>query len=105
MVAKRTSVSGSKQPAKKACTGAVSPSPAVSVVDPFLEECSPVLSLLDESMDLSEHCRGMIRTAAPHALRTPKTDRHAYQTEVIDIIAKVIADIEQQRSAAVAEVE
>jgi DNA repair ATPase RecN len=47
----------------------------------------------------------MIRTAAPHALRTAKTDRHAYQTEVIDIIAKVIADIEQQRSAAVAEVE
>jgi len=48
---------------------------------------------------------GMIRTAAPHALRTPKSDRHAYQTEVIDIVAKVVADIEQQRSAAVAEVE
>jgi len=105
MVAKRTSVTGSKQPAKKTCTGAVSPSPAVSVMDPFLDECSPVLALLDESMDLSDHCRGMIRTAAPHALRTPKSDRHAYQTEVIDIVAKVIADIEQQRSAAVAEVE
>lgn len=64
-----------------------------------------MLSLLDESMDLSEHCRGMIRTAAPHALRTSKMDRHAYQTEVIEIVAKVIADIEQQRSAAVAEVE
>jgi len=56
-------------------------------------------------MDLSEHCRGMIRTAAPHALRTPKSDRHAYQTEVIEIVAKVIADIEQQRNSAVVEVE
>jgi hypothetical protein len=105
MVAKRTSVSNSKQPAKKFCTGAVSPSPAVSVVDPFLDECSPVLSLLDESMDLSDNCRGMIRTAAPHALKTPKSDRHTYQTEVVDIVAKVITEIEQQRSAAVAEVE
>jgi len=105
MVAKRTSVSGSKPPAKKTCTGAVSPSPVVPVVDPFLEECSPLLALLDESMDLSDHCRGMIRTAAPHALRTPKSDRHAYQAEVIDIVAKVIADIEQQRNSAVADSE
>jgi len=105
MVAKRASVCGSKPPAKKICATSVSPSPVVPIVDPFLDECSPVLILLDESMDLSDHCRGMIRTAAPHALRTPKSERHAYQAEVITIVARVIADIEQQRNAAVVEVE
>jgi len=105
MVAKRTSVSGSKPPAKKNCTGAASPALVVPVADPFLDECSSFLVLVDESMGLSDHCRSMIRTAAPHALRTPKSDRHAYQAEVIDIVAKIMADIEQQRNSAVAEAE
>merc|ERR1740117_53687 len=56
-------------------------------------------------MDLSDHCRNMIRTAAPHALRTQKSERHAYQTEVIAIVAGVLADIQQHRNAAVTEVE
>jgi len=105
MVAKRASVAGSTQPAKKTCTGAVSPSPVMPVVDPFVDECHPVLALLDESMNLSDHCRNMIRTAAPHALRTQKSERHAYQTEIIAVVASVLADIQQQRNAAVTEVE
>eukprot|EP00930_Biecheleria_cincta_P017566 TRINITY_DN13921_c0_g1_i1.p1 TRINITY_DN13921_c0_g1~~TRINITY_DN13921_c0_g1_i1.p1 ORF type:complete len:401 (-),score=131.88 TRINITY_DN13921_c0_g1_i1:207-1340(-) len=65
--------------------------------DPFLEEISPLLELLGEGGDGHE----MLQAVIPHCLRNAKEERHAYQSAMIDVLEKVLLDIELQHKGTV----
>jgi len=67
------------------------------VVDPFLEELSPVLALLDEASEADDSCREMLKAMAPHALRACKEERHAYQATMVDVLQKVLTGVKAER--------
>lgn len=80
----------------KASKEAKLPAPPVPA-DPFLEEISPLLELLDEAGEGHE----MLKAVVPHCLRSTKEERHAYQSGMVDVLEKVLLDIELQRKGAV----
>lgn len=65
--------------------------------DPFLEEISPLLELLEEAEEGNE----MLKAVAPHCLRSTKEERHAYQSAMVDVLEKVLLNIEAQRKGVV----
>jgi len=67
------------------------------VVDPFLEELSPVLALLDEAPEADDSCCEMLKAMAPHALRACKEERHAYQATMVDVLQKVLTGVKAER--------
>jgi len=72
-----------------------------SVADVFLDRCAPVIALLDECSDPS--CVKLLQAVAPNCLRTVKTSRHLYQTQVIEMLEKEIAAIEASHVEAVSQ--
>eukprot|EP00931_Biecheleriopsis_adriatica_P071521 TRINITY_DN4538_c0_g1_i1.p1 TRINITY_DN4538_c0_g1~~TRINITY_DN4538_c0_g1_i1.p1 ORF type:complete len:409 (+),score=158.09 TRINITY_DN4538_c0_g1_i1:68-1228(+) len=63
------------------------------VVDPFFEELSPVLALVDEASEADDSCREMLKAMAPHALRACKEERHPYQATMVDVLEKVLIGV------------
>jgi len=72
----------------------------VATVDPFLEELSPVLALLDEASQADDSCREMLKAMAPHALRACKEERHSYQATMVDVLEKVLMHAKAEREEA-----
>jgi len=66
-------------------------------IDPFLEELSPVLSLLDEASKADDSCREMLKAMAPHALRACKEERHNYQATMVDVLEQVLSGVKAER--------
>mmetsp|Transcript_29340 Transcript_29340/g.74036 ORF Transcript_29340/g.74036 Transcript_29340/m.74036 type:complete len:430 (+) Transcript_29340:74-1363(+) len=74
--------------------------------EPELEWCRPAFDLLDFLGDsLPPACVDMLRAAAPHALDAKVHERHAYQTAVIDSLARLCAEALKSHRAAVASAE
>jgi len=75
-------------------------------LEPALEWCRPAFDLLDFLGDsLPPACVDMLRAAAPHALDAKVHERHAYQTAVIDSLARLCAEALKSHRAAVASAE
>lgn len=75
--------------AKKARTGEAS----------VKQECAPLLRFLgatDAGGGLTNVCRGMLQSMAPHALQTCKEDRHQFQDRLISEIGKLVNEEEQK---------
>jgi len=72
-----------------------------AVADIFLERCAPVIALLEECSDPS--CVKMLQAVAPDCLRIVKASRHAYQTQVSEMLEKEIAGIETSHAEAASE--
>lgn len=68
------------------------------------EECAPILELLGMA-ELPDSCREMLAAMAPHSLRTPEGERHAYQEQMIGVLTSVISGVEDERKATVAAAE
>jgi len=75
------------------------------VVEEKLEECSPIAELLAMAGDLPESCREMLGAMAPHSLRTPLGERHAFQEQMVGVLSSIIAGVEEERKAAVTTLE
>lgn len=88
-----TQAAGPKAKARKAAV-------VEEVVEEKIEECSPVAELLAMA-DLPESCREMLGAMAPHSLRTPLGERHAFQEQMVGVLSSIVGGIEEQRKAAV----
>jgi len=87
MAPKRTS-GATAPPAKKAKT--VTPE-------------APILNFIGKCDDIPKPCRELLQASVPFCLEVVESDRHKFQVEVLDRVAKLLAGVESTKRATVAE--
>eukprot|EP00929_Paragymnodinium_shiwhaense_P118487 TRINITY_DN90407_c0_g1_i1.p1 TRINITY_DN90407_c0_g1~~TRINITY_DN90407_c0_g1_i1.p1 ORF type:complete len:377 (+),score=183.66 TRINITY_DN90407_c0_g1_i1:130-1260(+) len=79
-----------------------------AAVDPFEEAMGSFLSVLDSAESLSDSEKQLLVAGAPHCLRTPSAERHAFQRQMVDMLQELLKGAqskeEKQVEAAEAEV-
>eukprot|EP00932_Pfiesteria_piscicida_P019336 SRR837773.6161.p1 GENE.SRR837773.6161~~SRR837773.6161.p1 ORF type:complete len:387 (+),score=207.41 SRR837773.6161:35-1162(+) len=91
-------------PAKRAAAGRPAKSPKKAKVSAAPEPKFAVLEELKRG-GVTESCLEMLAAALPHALETPKEDRHQFQTSVIDNLLDLSAKEQASREEALKKAE
>eukprot|EP00442_Polarella_glacialis_P036424 CAMPEP_0115143896 /NCGR_PEP_ID=MMETSP0227-20121206/61054_1 /TAXON_ID=89957 /ORGANISM="Polarella glacialis, Strain CCMP 1383" /LENGTH=383 /DNA_ID=CAMNT_0002552833 /DNA_START=57 /DNA_END=1208 /DNA_ORIENTATION=- len=61
----------------------------------------PILELISQASSLSDGCREMLLAMSPHCLKTTKSDRHAYQHQMVEVLTKVVVEVQAENASAV----
>lgn len=95
---KRANVSKAAAPAKKVKVQ------HDDAEDPFSAQLAPILSALSASAKHSAVC-DMLRAALPHCLGEVSTERHSFQTRMLDLTASALKSLEETARTDLAEAE
>ncbi|CAE8645992.1 unnamed protein product, partial [Polarella glacialis] len=60
----------------------------------------PILELISQASSLSDGCREMLLAMSPHCLKTTKSDRHAYQHQMVEVLTKVVVEFQAENASA-----
>jgi len=66
---------------------------------------APILDFIGKCADVPKQCKELLQVSVPICFEVVESDRHPFQVEVLDRVAKLVAGVESTKRAALSEAE